>query len=85
LDTRVSCASRPCTRDATDYWITRTLYADEVGVSAPPVTLHTRTVTVLAADTNPSQTNPVPGSVAGETAADIDVAAPLIVTVPLAH
>src|ERR1700685_3712871 len=34
---------------------------------------------------NPSHVNPVPGSVAGETATDIDVVAPVMVTVPLAH
>jgi hypothetical protein len=42
-------------------------------------------VTVFAADTNPSQTNPVPGSVAGDTALDIDGVAPVTVTVPLVH
>jgi hypothetical protein len=40
---------------------------------------------VFAADTNPSHTNPVPGSVAGDTATDIDAAAPAIATVPLEH
>ncbi len=42
-----------------------------------PEILHTRTVTVPAAETNAFQVKPVPGSAAGLTATAMEVAAPL--------
>lgn len=56
-----------------------------MGVALEPLTLHTRTVTVPAAETHAFHVNPVPGSVAGLTATAMEVAELATLAVPVVH
>src|SRR5436305_1311342 len=68
------------------YLMTRMLKVVEAGVSAPPDVLHSRTTTVLAAETRASIAHAAlsqAGAPVGDATATIEVVAPVIVaTVP---
>jgi len=68
-----------------NYWLTRTLYAVDVGVADTPEILQTRTVTVVVEETHAFQVKPVPGSTVGLTATAMEGDKPVMLAFPDMH